>query len=96
MDVRLLDILPKGLTSGEARDLGPRLVKHDSLEPIQDGLGDTIFQGHAEHIPMDAPPLGDPDEEGLSVEETNPMLPTSTEKMVKKRSMALDRWFPTV
>ena len=32
-----------GLTSGEAKHLGPQLVRHDSLEPIQDGSGDTVF-----------------------------------------------------
>nr|POF26931.1 hypothetical protein CFP56_37703 [Quercus suber] len=58
LDVRLPGFLPKGLTSGETKHLGPRLVEHDSLEPIQDGLRDIIFQGHVEHIPVDAPPLG--------------------------------------
>ena len=61
LDVQLPGFLPKGLTSREARDLGPRLVKYDSLEPIQDDLGDNIFQGQVGHIPVEALPLGDPD-----------------------------------
>ena len=84
LDIQLPGFLPKGLTSEEARDLGPWLVRHDSLEPIQDSLGDTIFQGRIEHIPMDASPLGDPNENGPSAEETNPALPTPIGKMVKK------------
>ena len=44
LDVRLPGFLPKGLTSREATDLGPRLVRQDSLKPIQDSLGDTVFQ----------------------------------------------------
>ena len=47
LDVWLLGFLPKGLTFKEARDLGHQLVRHDSLEPIQDSLGDTVFQGRA-------------------------------------------------
>lgn len=96
LDVQLPNFLPKGLTSKEARDLGPRLVRHDYLEPIQDDSRDTIFQGHVEHVPVDAPPLGDPDEEDLLAEETNSTLLTPTKEIVKKRSMALDRWFPAV
>ena len=42
---------------------------------------------------MDALLLGDLDEEGLVAEGTNPVLPNPAEEIVKKRSMALDRWF---
>ena len=90
LDVRLLGFLPKGLTFEEARHLGPQLVRHDSLEPIQDGSRDTVFQGRAEDIPMEAPILGDPNEEGSVTKETNPILPNSAERIVQKWSMALD------
>ena len=43
LDVWLPGFLLRGLTLEEARHLGPQLVRHDSLEPIQDGLGDTVF-----------------------------------------------------
>lgn len=56
LDIRLPGFLPKGLTYGEARHLGPQLVKYDSLEPIQDGSGDSIFQGQLGHIPVEASP----------------------------------------
>nr|POF14753.1 hypothetical protein CFP56_43600 [Quercus suber] len=71
LDVRLPRFLPKGLTSGEARELGPRLVKHGSLEPIQDSSRDTIFQGRAVHTLVEVPILGSSDKEGLVTEETN-------------------------
>jgi len=51
------------------------LVRHDSLEPIQDGSGDIVFQGHAEHILVDTLSLRDPNEEGPVAEETDPVLP---------------------
>lgn len=44
-----------------------------------------VFQGRTKNIPMGAPPLGDPDEEGPSVEDTDPMLPTPVEELEKKR-----------
>ena len=44
---------------------------------------------------MDAPLLGDPDEKGPIAEGIDPMLPNPVEEIVKKWSMALDRWFPT-
>jgi len=94
LDVRLLSFLPRGLTSREAKHLGPWLVRNDSLEPIQDGSRDTVFQGRSGHIPVEAPPLGDPDEEGPTTEETDPALPDPVIEMVKKRLMALNRWFP--
>ena len=92
LDVRLPGFLPKGLTSEEAKDLGPRLVRQDSLKPIQDSSGDIVFQDRAEHIPVEALILGDSDEEGPDIEETNLVLSNLAEGMVKKGSMALDRW----
>lgn len=45
LDVRLPRFLPHGLMSREARHLGPLVVRHDSLKPIQKGLRDIVFQG---------------------------------------------------
>ena len=84
LDVRLPGFLPKGLTSREATDLGPRLVRQDSLKPIQDSLGDTVFQNWVEHIPVEARILGDSDEKGLNTKETNPVLSDPAKGMVKK------------
>lgn len=96
LDVRLPRFLPHGLMSKEARHLGPLVVRHDSLKPIQDGSRDIVFQGQAVHIPLEAsvsriPVLGNLVCEGLNT--NNFTLPTQTIKMVQKWSMALDRWF---
>lgn len=71
LDVRLPGFLPYGLTSGEARHLGPLIARHDSLEPLQDGSGDTVFQGQAVHIPLEASVSGDPVEGNLVCEGSN-------------------------
>ena len=87
LDVRLPRFLPLKLTSGEARHLGPRLVRHNSLEPIQNGSWDNIFQGQVVHIPVEAPILRDPNKEGLVAEDRHPeepILPNPAEEMVQK------------
>lgn len=43
LDVWLLGFLPHGLTTGEARQLSPRIAGHDSLEPIQDSSRNMVF-----------------------------------------------------
>ena len=72
LDVRLLGFLPPGLTFGEARHLGPRLVRHNSLKPIQDDSGDNVFQGRAVHIPVEAPILEDLNKKGPVTKDTHP------------------------
>ena len=42
---------------------------------------------------MDAPLLGDFNEEGSVIKRTNYVLPNLVEEIVKKWSMALDQWF---
>lgn len=42
---------------------------------------------------MDAPLLGDFNEEGSVIKGTNYVLPNLVEEIVKKWSMALDQWF---
>ena len=69
LDIRLQGFLPKGLTTSEARHLGPRLVRQDSLEPIRDGSRDNVFQGRAVYIPVEAPILEDPVAEGPIAED---------------------------
>lgn len=94
LDVQLPRFLPQRLTSREAKHLDPQLVRHNSFEPIQDGLGDTIFQGRAVHIPLEAPILGELTRKGSVAEEEipeEPVLSNLVEEMVQKHSMALDR-----
>ena len=41
------------------RHQGPRRVRQGSLEPICDGLANTVFQGQAMHIPVETLVLDD-------------------------------------
>ena len=68
LDVRLPRFLPRDLTSAEAKQLGSRIARHDSLETIQDSSRDRVFQGRPIHIPLDAPALEDPTEEDPACE----------------------------
>ena len=45
--------LPSRLTVGEARDLGPCLIRVGLLVPIRDGTTDIVFQGRALHTPVE-------------------------------------------
>ena len=87
LDVWLLGFLPPGLNSEEARHLSPRLIRHDSLEPIPDDSKDNIFQGQVVHIPVEAPILGDTNKEGPIAEDAHPeepILPNQAKEMVQK------------
>lgn len=89
LNVRLPRFLPNGLTNGEARHQGPRIVKQDSLEPIHDGSSDKVFQGRAVHIPVEAPVLEALITKTPVAEDHIPI--NLTVRMVQKRTMALDR-----
>ena len=52
-DVRLPGFLSRGLTVNEARQLGPRQVREDSLKLISEGSVDTVFP--TKHIPIEDP-----------------------------------------
>ena len=82
LDVWLPEFLPHGLTSGEARHQGPRIVWESSLEPICDDSGDTVFHSDVVHIPIEA----------LTADA---LVPTNmTAGMVQQCNLALERWFP--
>lgn len=49
IDVWHQGYFPPRLTIGEARDLGPRLIRIGSLVPVRDKSADTVFQGRAIH-----------------------------------------------
>ena len=55
IDVRHPNFLPLNLTVGKAQDLGPWLVKADSLVPVRDASTNSVFQGRAVHKPMKEP-----------------------------------------
>ena len=82
LDVWLPEFLPHGLTSGEARHQGPRIVRESSLEPVRDDSGDIVFHGRVVHIPVEA----------LIADA---LVPTNTTAgMVQQCNLALERWFP--
>nr|POE97719.1 hypothetical protein CFP56_71782 [Quercus suber] len=53
INVRLPRFLSRGLTVGEARERGSRYVREGFLVPTREGLADLVFQGRAEHIPVE-------------------------------------------
>ena len=57
IDVRLPGLLLKGLIMWEAREKGPCHRRESSLDLVKDGSGDTVFQGRAEHIPVEEPTI---------------------------------------
>lgn len=58
IDVQHQGILLRGLIIGEARDLGPWLIRVGSLVPVRDRLVDYFFHGRTEHIPVEHPVEG--------------------------------------
>ena len=44
---------PPRLTVGEARDLGPCLIRVGLLVPARDGTADIVFQGRALHTSVE-------------------------------------------
>ena len=55
LDVQLPGFLSNILNNGDAQHRGPRRIREGSLEPIRDGLANTVFHGRAKHIPIEAP-----------------------------------------
>ena len=55
IDMRHPNFLPLNLTVGKAQDLGPQLVRADSLVPVRDASTNSVFQGRAVHKPMKEP-----------------------------------------
>ena len=95
LDVRLRGFLPKGLTLGEARRLGPWQIREGSLLPVRDGSTDRVFHGRAEHILIKEPheeiqAKGQVEVESVdfSLEETRPE--DSDTEMVVRRTMTVD------
>ena len=81
LDVWLPEFLLHGLTSGEARHQGPRIVRESSLEPVCDDLGDTVFHGRAVHISVEA----------LTADALVPI--NTIVGMVQQCNLALECWF---
>ena len=81
LGIWLSEFLQHGLTSGEARHQGPRIVRESSLEPVCDDSGDTVFHGSIVHILVEA----------LIADALVPINPTTG--MVQRCNTALKHWF---
>ena len=55
LDVQLPGFLSNVLNNGDARHREPQRIREGSLEPIRDGLANTVLHGQAKHIPIEAP-----------------------------------------
>ena len=86
LDVQLPGFLLNGLSNGKVRNQGLIRVKQGSLKPVRDDSVDTVFQGRALHIPVEALNL-----EAPFVKAPAPINPTA--RMVQRCTMALDHQF---
>ena len=89
--------MPLGLTVREARDLGPRLIRVGSLLPVRDGIADTVFQGHAEHILVEQSPKGvwaAEQVEAESIGSSEAKAEDPAEEMVVRRTMTANHFLP--
>ena len=54
LDIQLLGFLSNGLSNGKVRNHGLTRVRQGSFEPVRDDSTNTVFQGRALHIPVEA------------------------------------------
>lgn len=97
IDVRHLNLFPPNLIVGEAQDLGPLLVREDSLVPMRDASIDLVFQGRAVHISIEEPraevqPADQAKAESVHFSEAE--AEQGKGEMVVKRTMTIDRYLP--
>ena len=83
---------------GEARDLGPRLVRAESLVPVRVTSTIFIFQGHAVHRPVEEPGAVVQPAEQAEVESINSLEVEAEHEegnMVTRRTMMIYRFIPS-
>lgn len=87
--------LPPRLTVGEARDLGPQLIRVGSLVPVREGSTNTVFHSRTEHIPVEQPPEGAQAIEQVEVESVDSSgveAEDPSEEMVVCRNMTANQF----
>lgn len=97
IDVRHSNFLPPNLTVGEAWDLGPRLVRADSLVPVRDESADSIFQGRVVHVPVEENHIEVQLADQAEVESVNSSEVEAEQaegEMVIRRTMVVDQFLP--
>lgn len=55
IDVRHAKFLPPTLTTGEARNLGPRYTTADDLAPMRDEYTERVSQNRKRHVVVEQP-----------------------------------------
>ena len=99
IDVRYQGFFPLRLTVGEARELGPHLIRVGSLVPARDGSVNTFFQSRAMHTlgeEQRAEVLAIEQVEVKSVDSSGAKAENAEDEMVVRRTMTADRFLPGV
>ena len=82
---------------GEARDLGPWLIRVGSLVLVRDGSIDTVFHSRAKHILVEQPPAVRVVEqvEAESVDSSEVEAADPGDAMVVHHNMTANRFLPS-
>ena len=97
IDICHPNFLPPNLVDN-ARDLGPRLTKVESLVLVRDASANTIFQDHSVHKPVKEAGAAVQLAEQVEVESINSFeVEADQEKgnMVTRRTMTMERFIPS-
>lgn len=97
IDVRHTNLLPPGLTVGEARDLGPRYTTAKDLALVRDASIELVSQSRRVHIlieDLEAPIQVAEPAAADSVNSLEAEADQEDNEMVVKRKMGLARFVP--
>ena len=97
IDMRHRGFFPPRLTVGEAWDLGPRLIRVDSLVPTRDKSADTVFQGQVVHTSVKEQRIEVPTTKQVKVESidsSSAKVENAEDEMVVQRNMTADIFLP--
>lgn len=97
IDVRHKHFFLPRLTVGQARDLGPWLIRVGSLVSVRDKFADTIFHSQAEHTLVEQPPVIQVAEqaEAESVDSSGAKAEDPSDTMVVRRTITTDHFLPS-
>lgn len=99
INVRHANFLPPSLIVGEAQDLGPHIVRAESLVPLKDTLAKIVSRNRFVHWPVQRPEDPAPIEvaKPVAAELVNSSGAKSDlgkEEMVTRRAMTIDHFVP--
>lgn len=98
IDVRHPNFFPPNLIVGEAWDLGPRIVRAESLVLVRDESANLVYQNRTIHRPVGKPQtLVQPTEQeaAKSVNSSEAVTDQGKEEMVSKRRLTLKHFLPS-